>query len=60
MIKLKNIIDLINRIDDVAIFIYTEDLKVSKFIEDDITDELNCTVKSIDVYDDIIEIIIGD
>lgn len=60
MVKLKDIIDLTNMIGEVSIFIYTKDFKVSKYIEDDLTDELNHTVKSIDIYDDLIEICIGD
>lgn len=60
MTKLKDIIDLINMIGDVSICIYTKDLKLLKYIEDDVTDELNYTVKSIDIYDDMIEICIGD
>ena len=60
MVKLKDIIDLTNMIGEVSFFIYTKDFKVSKYIEDDLTDELNHTVTSIDIYDDLIEICIGD
>lgn len=60
MFKLKDIIDLINMICEASICIYTKDHKVFKYIEDDIADELNCTVKSIDIYNDLIEICIGD
>lgn len=60
MTKLKDFIDLLNNVGDISMCVYTEDSKIFKYIEDDITDELSHTVKSINIYGDIIEICIGD
>lgn len=55
MVELGDIIDLIYMVNNNSIYII-DGVEVLEYGENDITDELNCTVSSIDIYDDKVEI----
>ena len=60
MIELSDIINLIWTDGDKPIRIVTENGETPKYKDNDITDELESTVVGINIYDDFVEIELGE